>query len=85
MADIHRNLLYGGIYLYPSTAKNPAGKLRLVYEANAMAFIMEQAGGEASNGQKNILNIQPTELHQKTPLYIGNKEEVQKICRLLNS
>lgn len=85
VADIHRNLLYGGIFLYPSTAKNPAGKLRLVYEANPMAFIIEQAGGAASNGQENILNIAPTELHQRTPLYIGNKEEVQKICRLLNS
>ncbi|MCX6785664.1 MAG: class 1 fructose-bisphosphatase [Candidatus Komeilibacteria bacterium] len=83
VADIHRNLLYGGIFLYPGTAKNPSGKLRLVYEANPMAFIMEQAGGSASNGQEHILNLKPAELHQKTPLYIGNKEEVEKIKKLL--
>jgi len=84
VADFHRNLLYGGIFLYPSTAKNPQGKLRLLYEANPLAFIMEQAGATASNGKQNILEITPTELHQKTPLYFGNKEEVEKIKRCLN-
>ena len=85
VADIHRNLLYGGIFLYPSTEKNPNGKLRLLYEANTMAFLMEQAGGKASNGEKSILEIEPTELHQRTPLYIGNKEEVEKIEKLLTN
>ncbi|MBU1131519.1 class 1 fructose-bisphosphatase [Patescibacteria group bacterium] len=79
VADIHRTLLYGGVFLYPSTEKNPNGKLRLLYEANIMAFLIEQAGGRASNGQKNILEIEPSELHQRVPLYIGNKEEVKKI------
>lgn len=85
VADIHRNLLYGGIFLYPSTEKNPNGKLRLLYETNTMAFLMEQAGGKASNGQQNILEIEPSELHQRTPLYIGNKEEVRKIEDFLKS
>lgn len=85
VADFHRNLLYGGIFMYPSTAKNPNGKLRLLYEANPLAMIVEQAGGRASNGQENILEIKPTELHQKVPLYIGNKEEVEKIVKCLNS
>ncbi len=83
VADIHRNLLYGGIFLYPSTAKNPNGKLRLLYEANTMAYLMEQAGGKASDGKQSILKIEPTELHQRTPLYIGNKSEVGKIEKLL--
>ena len=83
VADIHRNLLYGGIFIYPSTAKNPDGKLRLMYEANTMAWLTEQAGGQASDGQKRILAIQPSELHQRTPLYIGNKSEVEKIESLL--
>lgn len=85
VADFHRNLLYGGIFLYPSTAKDPQGKLRLLYEANPLSFIIEQAGGRASNGKQNVLEITPTELHQKTPLYIGNKEEVEKINNLLKS
>lgn len=84
VADIHRNLLYGGIFLYPSTAKNPNGKLRLLYEANPMTFLIEQAGGRASNGKQNILDIKPTELHQRVPFYIGNKKEVDKIDKLLN-
>ena len=85
VADIHRNLLYGGIFIYPATVKSPQGKLRLLYEANPMAMIMEQAGGQASAGQGRILEIEPTELHQRTPLYIGNKQEVEKIENLLAS
>ncbi|RMI17110.1 MAG: class 1 fructose-bisphosphatase [Calditrichaeota bacterium] len=76
VADFHRNLLKGGIFLYPADKKNPNGKLRLMYEANPMAFIVEQAGGRASNGFKRILDIQPEELHQRTPLIIGSKEDV---------
>jgi fructose-1,6-bisphosphatase I len=77
VADFHRNLLKGGIYLYPATKKNPSGKLRLLYEANALAFIIEQAGGKASDGNIRILDIQPEDLHQRTPLIIGSKLMVE--------
>jgi fructose-1,6-bisphosphatase I len=72
VADFHRNLLKGGIYIYPGTDKNPNGKLRLLYEANPLAFICEQAGGTATNGDGRILDIDPSELHQRVPLYIGS-------------
>lgn len=77
VADIHRNMLYGGIFMYPGDSRNPNGKLRLMYECNPMAFIIESAGGQASNGYKRILEIQPDSLHQRTPIFIGNKEDVQ--------
>lgn len=77
VADFHRNLLGGGVFCYPANAKRPEGKLRLLYEANPLAFIAEQAGGAACDGTKRILDIQPTELHQRSPLYIGSKTEVQ--------
>ncbi len=76
VADIHRTLLYGGIFLYPGDARYPKGKLRLMYEANPLAFIMEQAGGAASNGDQRILDVVPSTLHQKTPLFIGSEEDV---------
>lgn len=78
VADFHRNLIKGGIYIYPPTGKNPNGKLRLMYENIPLAFIVEQAGGVASNGKIPILDIQPERLHQRTPLYIGSKNMVQK-------
>lgn len=77
VADFHRNLLKGGIYLYPATSKNPSGKLRLLYEANALAFIAEQAGALASDGNQSILEISPKSLHQRTPLIIGSKKMVE--------
>ncbi|MGF1582913.1 MAG: class 1 fructose-bisphosphatase [Gemmataceae bacterium] len=77
VADFHRNLLKGGIFLYPPTTDNPEGKLRLLYEANPMAFIAEQAGGLAIDGQSRVLEISPTELHQRTPLIVGSREEVE--------
>lgn len=83
VADFHRNLLKGGIYLYPATLKNPSGKLRLLYEANALAFIIEQAGGKASDGKRRILNIQPENLHQRTPLFIGSENMVEEAERLI--
>jgi len=83
VADFHRNLLYGGIFLYPADKKNPNGKLRLLYEANPLAFISEQAGGAASNGKQRILDIQPGELHQRTPLIIGSAEDVREAERFL--
>jgi fructose-1,6-bisphosphatase I len=77
VADFHRNLLKGGIYIYPRTSKAPNGKLRLMYECNALAFIVEQAGGMATDGQRRILDIEPTELHQRTPLFIGSEAMVR--------
>lgn len=76
VADVHRTLLYGGIFVYPGSVKKPAGKLRLLYEASPLAMVIEQAGGKASNGKQRILDIQPTELHQRTPLIIGSSDEV---------
>lgn len=79
VADFHRNLLYGGIYLYPGDSRNKNGKLRLMYENNPLAYICEQAGGRAIDGTKRILDVTPTELHQRTPLFIGSEEDVT-IC-----
>lgn len=76
VADIHRNLLYGGIFMYPADSRNPNGKLRLMYECNPMAFIVEQAGGRASNGKQRMLDIQPSTLHQRVPIFIGSEEDV---------
>ncbi|MEM1268619.1 MAG: class 1 fructose-bisphosphatase [Bacteroidota bacterium] len=78
VADFHRNLLKGGVYIYPSNARNPNGKIRLMYEANPMAFIVEQAGGRATDGYGNrILEVEPKVLHQRTPVYIGSKDMVK--------
>ncbi|WMN05961.1 class 1 fructose-bisphosphatase [Marivirga arenosa] len=77
VADFHRNLLKGGIYIYPSTEKAPNGKLRLNYECNALAMICEQAGGLATDGEKRILDIQPDSLHQRVPFYVGSKKMVE--------
>jgi len=79
VADFHRNLLKGGIFMYPGTIERPEGKLRLTFEANIVAFIAEQAGGWASDGRRRILDIEPEELHQRTPLFVGNKEEVLRL------
>ncbi|WP_022850087.1 class 1 fructose-bisphosphatase [Limisalsivibrio acetivorans] len=76
VADFHRNLLKGGVFGYPGDSKNPKGKLRLLYEAIPLAFIIEQAGGQATDGEQNILDIVPEELHQRTPLIIGSNYEV---------
>jgi len=78
VADFHRNLLKGGIYMYPQTAKNPDGKLRLMYECNALSFIVEQAGGMASTGVKRVLEVKPDSLHQRVPLFIGSRKMVEK-------
>lgn len=78
VADFHRNLLKGGIYLYPATASAPKGKLRLMYECNALAFIVEQAGGKSSSGFVRTLDIQPTALHERCPFFIGSTELVEK-------
>jgi fructose-1,6-bisphosphatase I len=78
IADVHRTLLAGGIFYYPADTKSPKGKLRLMYEAIPMSFLIEQAGGYASDGHRPLLDIQATELHQRTPLYVGNRELVEK-------
>ncbi|MBN8653866.1 MAG: class 1 fructose-bisphosphatase [Cytophagales bacterium] len=78
VADFHRNLLKGGIYIYPATAKDKNGKLRLMYECNALAFLAEQAGGLATDGHTRILELKPKDLHQRTPFYVGSKNMVQK-------
>lgn len=79
VADVHRNMIMGGVFLYPTTSSNPDGKLRLMYECNPMAFIVEQAGGMASHGAGRILDIQPNELHQRTPVFIGSRTMVEKV------
>ena len=76
VADIHRNLITGGVYIYPTTTKSPNGKLRLLYECNPLAFIIEQAGGKATTGGKRIMEVPITELHQRTPLFIGSSDMV---------
>lgn len=78
VADLHRTLIKGGIFIYPADKKNSAGKLRLQYECNPMALIVEAAGGMAESGTGRILDIEPTELHQRTPIYIGSREMVKK-------
>ena len=85
VADFHRNMIKGGVYIYPSTGKSPKGKLRLLYEANPLAFIAEQAGGKASNGFDRILEVQPESLHQRVPLFIGSKNMVEKAEELMRT
>ncbi len=79
VADIHRTLLKGGIFLYPATQKDPKGKLRLIYEANPMAFIIEQAGGSATDGDQPIMDKTPQDLHERTPLFIGSSNMVKEV------
>lgn len=83
VADIHRNLIVGGIYIYPTTTKSPKGKLRLLYECNPLSFIIEQAGGKATDGNKRILEKEIRELHQRTPLFIGSEEMVDKAMEMM--
>jgi fructose-1,6-bisphosphatase I len=78
VSDFHRNMIKGGIYLYPTSSKAPKGKLRLLYECNPMAFIAEQAGGKASDGYSRIMEILPTELHQRVPFFCGSRNMVEK-------
>lgn len=84
VADFHRNLLAGGVFMYPADSRAPQGKLRLCYEANPLAFIAEQAGGTATDGHRRILDIVPTELHQRTPLLIGSTNDVEFVMRTVH-
>jgi fructose-1,6-bisphosphatase I len=77
VSDFHRNMIKGGIYIYPTSSKAPQGKLRLLYECNPMAFLAEQAGGKASDGYKSILDIEPKELHQRVPFFVGSENMVK--------
>ncbi|MBE0645971.1 MAG: class 1 fructose-bisphosphatase [Bacteroidetes bacterium] len=77
IADVHRTLLYGGVFAYPADESNPNGKLRLLYEANPMAYIIEQAGGRAVDGSRRILEIEPHDIHQRTPVILGSEEDVR--------
>jgi fructose-1,6-bisphosphatase I len=83
VADVHRTLLKGGVFLYPGTKKSPEGKLRLLYEGSPMAFVIEQAGGAASTGRGPLLDVPPTKLHQRTPVVIGSAGEVEHVLRHL--
>jgi fructose-1,6-bisphosphatase I len=82
VSDFHRNLIKGGIYLYPSTKKNPNGKLRLLYECAPLAFIIEQAGGLATDGENRVMEIRPEELHQRIPFFIGSKKMVEEALKM---
>ncbi|MGF1807156.1 class 1 fructose-bisphosphatase [Aliivibrio sifiae] len=84
VSDFHRNLLKGGIYLYPSTQAYPNGKLRLLYECNPMAMLIEEAGGKATDGEQRILDIKPTELHQRVPFFVGSSNMVDKVQDFLD-
>ena len=85
VSDFHRNLLKGGIYIYPTTKSHPNGKLRLLYEGNPMAFLAEQAGGMATDGTNAILDIKPTELHQRVPFFVGSTAMVKKAGELIEA
>lgn len=83
VADFHRNLLKGGIFLYPANKKNPSGKLRLLYEGIPFAFLIKEAGGYASNGKQDVLQIIPKKLHQRIPFFVGNKPDVKAVEKIL--
>lgn len=84
VADFHRNLIKGGIYIYPGTSSRPEGKLRLLYECNPLAYVAEQAGGLASDGRKDIMDIDPVQLHQRSPYFVGSKEMVKEAMDFLS-
>ncbi len=79
VADVHRTLIKGGVFLYPPTQKDPSGKLRLLYEANPIAFVVEQAGGLASTGSKRLLELEPRQIHERTPVLVGSRREVEQV------
>lgn len=85
VADFHRNLLKGGIFFYPATSKSPNGKLRLLYECNSLAFVIEQAGGKATDGKRRILDIEPHDIHQRSPLIIGSSAMVDDVMQFIKN
>jgi fructose-1,6-bisphosphatase I len=82
VADVHRTLLKGGIFLYPADKKNKNGKLRLMYECNPMSFIMEKAGGSSTTGKIRVLDVSPESIHQRVPIYLGSTEDVDDVLKL---
>jgi len=82
VADVHRTLLYGGVFMYPGTKEAKDGKIRLLYESIPMSYVIEKAGGASSNGQQSILKVKPTNIHQRQPIFLGYKEEIAKIEQL---
>lgn len=82
VADVHRTLVYGGIFAYPATKDTPKGKLRLMYECNPMAFIIEKAGGLATTGTKSVLDVQPTSIHERVPIFMGSKSDVEEVIAI---
>jgi fructose-1,6-bisphosphatase I len=85
VADFHRNLMAGGVFAYPANTKTPTGKLRLLYECNPLAYICEQAGGAAIDGRRRVLDVAPTELHQRTPIYVGSKGDIDVAREMLGA
>ncbi|MCX7760310.1 MAG: class 1 fructose-bisphosphatase [Hydrogenothermaceae bacterium] len=85
VADVHRTLIKGGVFAYPADTKNKNGKLRLLYEASPMAFLITQAGGMATTGKEDILNIKPTDIHQRVPVFLGSKKEIQQLLSFINN
>jgi fructose-1,6-bisphosphatase I len=85
VADFHRNLIHGGVFGYPSAPTKTDGKIRLLYEAAPLAYLAEQAGGYGSNGQQSLLDLQPTNIHQRVPVFIGNRFLVEKAQDFLSS
>ncbi len=83
VADFHRTLLRGGVFIYPPTTNFPTGKLRLLYEANPVAFLAEQAGSTASDGTQRLLDVQPDGIHQRTPLIVGGEVEMAEFARCI--
>ncbi|RYY10914.1 MAG: fructose-1,6-bisphosphatase, partial [Chitinophagaceae bacterium] len=79
VSDLHRNLIKGGVFMYPGLKGHPSGKLRLMYECNPFAFIMEVAGGKSTNGKQRTLDIQPTKIHERSPLFIGSKNMMEEL------
>lgn len=83
VADVHRVLVEGGVYGYPGTPKAPSGKIRLLYEANPMSMLIEQAGGLSTTGTQRILDLVPTDIHQRVPIFIGSADDIQDLVDLL--
>ncbi|MEZ0323612.1 MAG: class 1 fructose-bisphosphatase [Hydrogenothermaceae bacterium] len=85
VADVHRTLIKGGVFAYPADTKNKNGKLRLLYEASPMAFLITQAGGMATTGREDILNVKPTDIHQRVPVFLGSKKEIQQLLSFIKN
>lgn len=84
VADVHRTLKYGGLFMYPATKEAPKGKLRLLYECNPMAFLFENAGGMASTGSQPVLDVVPTSIHDRSPIFLGSRLDVEDVLACIN-